>query len=154
VQTQAKIRPAQAGERLALIELQRAASLASGTYRDVLLAHPEVIDLPLEQIETGRVHVADAGGAVRGFYAVLEATDGAAELDGLFVDPTYWRQGIGHRLLQEAERQAVAEGATLLCVTANPDALQFYQACGLTVVGEVQTQFDVALRLQKKLPSP
>ncbi len=88
MQTQAKIRPARAEERLALIELQRMSSLASGTYRDVLLAHPEVIDLPLEQIEAGRVHVAEAGGAVLGFYAVLAVANGAAELDGMFVDPT------------------------------------------------------------------
>ena len=152
MQTKVNIRPARADERLALIELQRHASLASGTYREVLLANPEVIDLPLEQIEAGRVHVAEAGGAVLGFYALLAGENGAAELDGMFVDPTHWRQGIGHRLLQEAEHQAVSEGATLLCVTANPDALVFYQACGLTVVGEVQTQFDVALRMQKKLP--
>ncbi len=45
----------------------------------------------------------------------------------------------------------MSEGASLLCVTANPDALLFYKACGLTVVGEVQTQFDVALRMQNKL---
>ena len=134
-----------------LIELQRVASLASGTYRDVLLAHPEAIDLPLAQIEERRVHVAERNGTVLGFCVVLPPEAGAAELDGWFVDPALWRQGLGRRLVREAERLAVAGGADVLSVTANPDALEFYESCAFQTIGEVATRFDVAKRMEKRL---
>lgn len=41
-------RPATAGERRQLVELQRRASLANPGDREALLAHPDAIDLPLD----------------------------------------------------------------------------------------------------------
>jgi GNAT superfamily N-acetyltransferase len=51
---------------------------------------------------------------------VLPRPDGDAELDGLFVEPGLWKRGIGRLLVRHAERQAMGEGATSLCVVANP----------------------------------
>ena len=59
--------------------------------REALLAHPDAIELPLQQITDGRTVVAESVGELLGFAVVLRRDDGDAELDGLFVDPAQWR---------------------------------------------------------------
>jgi len=138
-------------ERLALEELQRRASLMSEEDRDALLAHPDAIELPLEQITAGRTIVAENVDELLGFAVVLQRDDGDAELDGLFVEPAQWRRGIGRALVAEAERLAAREGAASLWVIANTSALDFYGACGFVTVGEVATRFRPAPRMRKAI---
>jgi GNAT superfamily N-acetyltransferase len=138
-------------ERRALEDLQRRASLVWEEDRDALLANPDAIELPLEQITDGRTIVAENVGGLLGFAVVLRRDDGDAELDGLFVDPTQWRHGIGRELLEQAERIAASEGAASLWVTANTRALEFYGACGFVTVGEVATRFRPAPRMRKTI---
>jgi hypothetical protein len=75
------IRPAVVSEQKELEYLQRRASLTNAGDRDALLAHPDAIELPLEQIATGAVFVAEQNGAIAGFATVLPRDDGGAELD-------------------------------------------------------------------------
>src|SRR5262245_37736424 len=98
----ATFRLALPAERRALEELQRRASLMWEEDRDALLANPDAIELPLEQITDGRTVVADNLGAVLGFAVVLKREDGDAELDGLFVEPAQWRHGVGRALVEQA----------------------------------------------------
>ena len=148
------IRAARRDERQALEDLQRRSSLALPRYRAQLLAHPEVITLPQEQVDAGRVHVAQRDGVILGFSVVLPAGGEGAELDGLFVEPAFWRQGIGRRLVQAAENMARSEEAQAIWVIANPDAVDFYTACGFVQAGKVQTRFDSAPRMIKPLAKP
>jgi GNAT superfamily N-acetyltransferase len=136
-------------ERGALEELQRRASLIWEEDREALLAHPDAIELPLEQITDGRTVVAERVGELLGFAVVLRREDGDAELDGLFVEPSQWRQGLGRALVQQAERIAAHDGATNLWVIANTRALDFYGACGFVTVGEAATRFRPAPRMRK-----
>jgi GNAT superfamily N-acetyltransferase len=138
-------------ERSALEELQRRASLIWEEDREALLAHPDAIELPLEQITDGRTVAAERAGELLGFAVVLRREDGDAELDGLFVEPAQWRQGIGRALVEEAERIARRDGAANLWVIANTRALDFYGACGFVTVGEVATRFRPAPRMRKAL---
>jgi GNAT superfamily N-acetyltransferase len=138
-------------ERSALEELQRRASLMSEEDRDALLAHPDAIELPLEQITAGRTIVAENVDELLGFAVVLQRDDGDAELDGLFVEPAQWRRGIGRALVAEAERLAARDGAASLWVIANTSALDFYGACGFVTVGEVATRFRPAPRMRKAI---
>ena len=138
-------------ERSALEELQRRASLIWEEDREALLAHPDAIELPLEQITGGRTIVAERSGELLGFAVVLRRDDGDAELDGLFVEPSQWRQGIGRALVEHAERIAVADGAASLWVTANTRALGFYGTCGFVTVGEVATRFRPAPKMRKSI---
>ena len=138
-------------ERRALEDLQRRASLVWEEDRDALLANPDAIELPLEQITDGRTIVAENVGELLGFAVVLRRDDGDAELDGLFVDPTQWRHGSGRELLEQSERIAASEGAASLWVTANTRALGFYGACGFVTVGEVATRFRPAPRMRKTI---
>jgi GNAT superfamily N-acetyltransferase len=138
-------------ERSALEELQRRASLMWEEDRAALLANPDAIELPLEQITGGRTVVAESAGQLLGFAVVLRREDGDAELDGLFVEPTYWRHGLGRALVEQAERIATADGVANLWVTANTRALGFYESCGFVTVGEVATRFRPAPKMRKSL---
>ncbi|MEO6913433.1 MAG: GNAT family N-acetyltransferase [Candidatus Baltobacteraceae bacterium] len=147
------IRLARCDERKQLEDLQRQASLRWEEYREALLANPDAIDLPLGQIEAGRCYVAERQRELLGFCVVLPRTDRDADLDGLFVDPAVWQQGIGRLLIQAAERLAASEGAESLYVVANPKALGFYTACAFAVVGEEHTRFGAGLIMRKRVGS-
>jgi GNAT superfamily N-acetyltransferase len=134
-------------ERDALEALQRRASLALGEYNEQLEAEPDAIQLPLEQIERGEVIVAELDDRLAGFAAVL-IDDDLADLDGLFVEPELWRQGIGAALVDVAVHEARRQGLAMT-VVANPSARHFYEKCGFTVEGEAQTRFGPALRMSR-----
>ena len=130
-------------EHTDLEELQRRASLELPEYREQLLANPDAIHLPPAQIANGQVIVAEFDGEVAGFAAVV-----GGELDGLFVEPDLWGCGIGKALVEAATHQARLSGMTLK-VTANPSVRLFYETCGFSVEGEVQTRFGPALRMSR-----
>lgn len=148
------LRPAELAERKALEDLQRRASLVWEDSREALKAHPEAIQLPAWQIEEGRVIVAERDGALLGFAALLLRADGEGELDGLFVDPPFWRGGVGAKLTAGAEALAARDGARVLHVLANPNAIAFYRAYGFVATGTVQMQFGPAFSMQKAITLP
>ena len=112
-----------------------------------LEANPDAIELPLKQIEQGSVIVAELDGRLAGFAAVLIEGD-HAELDGLFVEPDLWRQGIGAALVDVGVHEARRQGLAMM-VVANPSARDFYEKCGFTVEGEAKTRFGPALRMSR-----
>ena len=142
------LRLARIEERGQLEDLQRRASLELDEYREALLAHPDAIALSAAPIERGEVLVAAIDGRIAGF-AVLLDQDGAAELDGLFVEPELWRQGIGSALVEEAVHAARRRGLSLVTVVAAPAAKDFYERCGFTVEGAADTRFGPALRMSR-----
>jgi GNAT superfamily N-acetyltransferase len=146
-----RIRFARMAERRALEELQRRASLIWDEYRESLLEHPEAIALPAEQIRARQVRVAERGGLALGFSAVLGPHDGAAELDGLFVEPARMGGGVGRLLIADAARLARRRGARVLEVTGNPRALGFYVKVGFVATGSAETQFGPGIRMRLAL---
>ena len=142
-----RLRPARAPERQELEDLQRRASLANPDDRPHLEAHPDAIELPLAFIERGEVTVAEVDGRVAGF-AVVQRHDGFTELDGLFVEPDLWRQGVGRALVDEATHEARRNGHALL-VVAGDAGRGFYERCGFTLEGSAETRFGPALRLSR-----
>jgi N-acetylglutamate synthase-like GNAT family acetyltransferase len=145
------IRRAMPSEREALEALQRRASLANVGDRDAILAHPDAIEIPLCQLELGQVYVAERGNAIVGFAAILTRDDGDTELDALFVEPTMWRQGIGHRLVERCESAARALGSKALCVIGNPHARDFYDASGFRKAGVQATRFGEGILYRRAL---
>ena len=141
------IRLARPEDRDALEELQLRASLALDEYREQLLAEPDAVEFPAEQIDRDQVIVAELDSHIAGFAAVL-FDDLVAELDGLFVDPALWRRGIGTALIDVAVHEARRQGLSMT-VIANPSAREFYEKCGFTVEGEAQTRFGPALRMSR-----
>jgi GNAT superfamily N-acetyltransferase len=145
------IRPAVHDERSSLEALQWRASLANSGDRDALLAHPDAIALPIEQIAAGHVFVAERDGVILGFAAVVPRADGGAELDALFVEPHLWKHGIGRRLVDHAAEMARVRAAAFLHVVGNPHAEGFYVSCGFSVTGRIDTRFGVGLAMQRPL---
>ena len=142
-----RIRPAAVEEWGILEDLQRRASLEPGPYQEQLIAHPDAIALPQEQVERGQVMVAEIDGRIAGFVAVVQM-ESKAELDGLFVDPEYSRQGIGSALVAEAVHEARRQGLSLT-VIASPEARLFYEKCGFTAEGDTETRFGPALIMSR-----
>jgi GNAT superfamily N-acetyltransferase len=145
------IRAARMHEQTMLESLQRRASLNNPGDRDALLANPEAIALPIEQIEDGCVFVAERDGTVVGFAAVIQRPDGGAELDALFVEPHLWKHGIGRRLVDHVADTARGRAASFLHVIGNPHAEGFYVSCGFRFTGTVETQFGIGLAMRKAL---
>jgi GNAT superfamily N-acetyltransferase len=136
-------------EQATLAALQWRASLNNPGDRTALLANPDAIDLPLEQIEGGGVFVAEERGSIQGFAAIARRDDGDVELDALFVEPSAWRRGIGRALIDHCVSKARDAGATSLHVLGNPHAEGFYRACGFIQVGTQPTRFGIGLLLWK-----
>lgn len=150
-QNEVIVRPAVASEQKQLEALQWRASLNNPGDRAALLAHPDAIELPLEQINDGGVFVAEVAGAVMGFAAILPREDGDFELDALFVEPSTWRHGIGRALVEHCAAVARATGAESLQVVGNPHAEGFYSACGFNLIGTRQMRFGIGLLMKKTL---
>jgi GNAT superfamily N-acetyltransferase len=142
------IRDALVAEQPSLTELQRRASLHWETYREELLAHPDAVELPVEQIEDGLVRVAELGADVVGFAVLLQPASGACELDGLFVEPAHMGAGVGRALIEDASRIARERRATRIEVVANPEAAAFYQRLSFTGAQQVPTRFGFARRMR------
>ncbi len=145
------IRTAVAVDQKTLEALQWRASLNNPGDREALLAHPEAISISVQHNECGNVFVAVVDGAIQGFAAVIQRTDGNWELDALFVEPEHWRQGIGRHLVEYVCLQAEASGATELHVIGNPHAQAFYEASGFESLGTVTMRFGVGLLLKRRL---
>jgi len=144
-------RPARLAERGALIALQGRAALANEGDREALLAHPEAIDLPAQQIIRSDVIVAEREGRRAGFSAIEMREDGDAQLDGLFVEPDLWRCGLGRLLVERAADRAREHGARILHVIGNPHAEGFYLRLGFVTTGRFETQFGPGLLMELPL---
>lgn len=145
------IRTALVTEQQQLEALERRASLGNPGDREALLANPDAIQLPLEQLERGNVFVAEVGGLIAGLAALVSREDGDAELDALFVEQDMWRHGLGTLLVDHCARVAYAGGSSALHVVGNPHAEGFYVACGFVVIGSTQTRFGPGLLMRKPL---
>jgi GNAT superfamily N-acetyltransferase len=141
------IRDARVEEQWSLIELQRRASMHWDAYREQLAAHPDAIELPIDQITDGLVRVAERDADIVGFAVLFQPVEGACELDGLFVEPAHMGAGVGRALVQDAVRIARDRGATRIDVVANLEAVGFYQRVGVTGTAEVPTRFGPARRM-------
>lgn len=146
-----KVRPAKPQERDYLLGLQWRASLTHDAYRDLLLQHPDAIELPIEHIESGGTIVAELDDRVVGFAVILKRSGDVMELDGLFVEPERSRSGIGRRLVEEARKLAIEAGALRMLVVAAPETRAFYDGCGFVLIGETATRFATALVMSMEL---
>ena len=139
------VRSALLCEQKQLEALQLRASLSNPGDREALLANPDAIELPIEQIVDGNVFVIEMDGSIVGFAAILPRTDGDSELDALFVAPEKWRQGIARMLIAHCKDVARNQGSKAIHVIGNPHAKDFYSAVGFNLAGTTQTRFGIGL---------
>src|SRR5271166_3579366 len=141
------IRAAVPGDMAALNDVFRSSSLSNDGDRSYLLAHPDVLELSDLAVTEGRTRAAVADDAIVGFATWLSAGD-AIEIEDLFVDPPWMRQGIGRALVLDLIADARARGIRRVDVTANQHALAFYEKLSFVVDHEVETMFRPAPRMQ------
>ena len=140
------IRLAMASDVSAINQVFRRSSLSNEGDREFLLDHPEVLVFDDAAVRAGRTRVAVAEGHTVGF-ATTTVTGEIAELDDLFVDPTWMRRGVARALILDAVSAARAVGSRRIEVTANEHARSFYDAVGFVADGAVPTQFSPGTRM-------
>jgi N-acetylglutamate synthase-like GNAT family acetyltransferase len=145
------IRPAVMSEHRALEALQRRASLNNPGDREALLANPDAIELPPDQIAAGYVLIAEQDGVIVGMSAVVPREGSETDLDALFVEPHLWRHGIGRLLVEYCVVLAREQGSAALHVVGNPHAEGFYRSCGFEMLGTVSTRFGIGLSFRRPL---
>jgi ribosomal protein S18 acetylase RimI-like enzyme len=133
-----------------LSEVYRRSSLSNEGDLEILLRHPEVLELSGEAVREGRTWVAiDTEGVIVGFVSYL-VVGGIFEIDDLFVDPPSMEQGIGRELVDTVVALARAQSFDRVEVTANPHAQAFYERAGFRVGHVVETKFYPAHRMYRR----
>jgi GNAT superfamily N-acetyltransferase len=129
------IRPARTSEASALTALALRSKAHWGYSAAFMAACRDELTVHEHDIREGRVVLADDGGAIAGFYALLPPDGDRCELDALFVEPAAIGRGIGRRLFAHAATTARAQGARRLEIQADPNAEAFYRREGAHTVG-------------------
>jgi GNAT superfamily N-acetyltransferase len=144
------IRTATLDDMPELARIFREASLTNDDDRPNLLANPEVLEFADAGVRDQRTRAAIVDGRVVGF-ATTAPHDLGIELEDLFVDPAWMRQGIASALVRDAAELARLTGHARIELTANHHALAFYQHVGFVIDGEAQTRFGPALQMHLDL---
>ncbi|MGB5411057.1 MAG: GNAT family N-acetyltransferase [Woeseiaceae bacterium] len=92
-------------------------------------------------IEYSRIdyQVAEADGAVVGYYALSQESADTFELEAMFVEPELIGTGVGRRLMQHALASLGNRGAARLSIQSDPYAVDFYFAAGARQVGVLES---------------
>jgi len=144
------IRDAVPGDMGTLCDVFRRSSLSNEGDRENLLAHPDFLELPDLAVTQGRTRAAVADGVIVGFATWLGTGD-VLEIEDLFVDPEWMRQGIARALVLDLFAVARGRGVHRVEVTANQHALGFYTKVGFAVDHTVETTFGPGLRMHLTL---
>jgi GNAT superfamily N-acetyltransferase len=116
-------------EAVALTDLCLRSKAVWGYDRQFLEACRSEITLTPANLRSPSVHVAELDGRVIGVVEV-RSTGRVAELAKLFVEPAKLRTGVGRTLFEWAKTAAIALGANVLTIDADPGAADFYRRMG------------------------
>jgi GNAT superfamily N-acetyltransferase len=133
---EAAIRPAVAGEAACLGLLARRSKAHWSYSADFIEACREELTYDAEDVRGNTVFVAGKGGEIVGFYILERISDIEVELSALFVEPEYIGCRFGHALITHAKETARRQGATVILIQADPNAVAFYQSAGGVLCGE------------------
>ena len=142
------IRPAAVDEAAVLTQIALDAKRYWG-YPEHWIKHWEAdLTISPDFIRDNHVYVAEHEGEIRGFYALCVSGE-RAELEHMWVMPTYIGTGIGKELFLDAMERAAALDVRDVQLTADPNAAGFYKRMGARQVGETDSPVDGQTR---KLP--
>ncbi|HND51402.1 MAG TPA: GNAT family N-acetyltransferase, partial [Pirellulaceae bacterium] len=102
------VRVASPSDLTCLHRLQVRASLANAGDRDYLLTNLDVIQVNRQILESGRTFVAQCelkrgDCQVLGFAELEAPVASEVELEGIFVEPSWWRRGVGAALARHCQ---------------------------------------------------
>lgn len=92
-------------------------------------------------IRNHHVYVAEYDGEIRGFYALCLGAE-KAELEHMWVLPSYIGTGIGKELFLDAMERAAHMDVREVELSADPNAAGFYERMGAKQVGETDAEID------------
>jgi ribosomal protein S18 acetylase RimI-like enzyme len=130
------IRRARAGEAERLSQLAFRAKASHGY--DAAFMETCRAELSVTPADFGKriFWAAESGGHVVGFAGLWPASDGAAEVDPLYVEPSLQRGGVGRLLWAALEAHARETGVARIVLDSDPHAVGFYERMGCRVIGE------------------
>ncbi|WP_256252616.1 GNAT family N-acetyltransferase [Paenibacillus sp. UNC496MF] len=134
------IRSADEGDVDTIRDIYRRASLTNQADHDLIAAHPEWLAWDAAMLPFARVAVVD--GRVVGF-ASARPVDDFLELEDLFTDPDWMRQGVASALIADIARRGLR-----IENTANHAAKAFYESAGFVVIGAAGSQGGPVLRMR------
>jgi GNAT superfamily N-acetyltransferase len=114
------IRAAVPGDISALRNVFRRSALSVSRDQVSLLAHPEMLELSDRAVSQGRVRAAVADSVIAGLATWLSVGD-VTEIEDLFVDPDWMRQGLGRALVLDLIAIARGRGARRVFLAFPPE---------------------------------
>lgn len=139
------IRDAQLEDRSVLQDVQLRASLIWEEYREAILANPQCVEIYVDAFSRNEIRVAESNGVIVGFCHAIKK-NGWVEIDGLFVEPSCMKMGVGRMLLEDCKK--CSQAGWTLEVDANPNAYLFYEKQGFRSIGVSATQFGPGARMR------
>jgi len=131
-----QIRPARASDASTLSTVAVAAKQLWGySPEDIERWRPQ-LTVSAAEITSHPTFVAELNSEVAGFYMLLPQQR-AWVLEHFWIAPQFVRRGIGRALLAHAANTARLGGASTLAIDADPNAEEFYLACGAIREGSV-----------------
>lgn len=127
------VRRARPNEAGALTELALRAKASWGYDAAFMEACCEELTLTAQQMAAWTVWVAEDGGQIAGMIALN--LDGGAVVEDFFVEPASQGRGVGAALMATLLDAALAAGATVLEVDADPNAEAIYAKLGFETFG-------------------
>ncbi len=135
------IRTAQVDESTTLTQIALDAKRHWG-YPDRWIKHWESdLTISPDFIANNHVYVAEEDGEIRGFYALCVAENNA-ELEHMWVSPSYIGTGIGKELFLDAMDRAARMNVDSVELTADPNAAGFYRRMGATQIGATDSEIE------------
>ena len=132
-----EIRAARADEAPLLTDLAIRSKAAWGYESGMTDAFRDELTVDPGSIAPWHIHVAAQGDEILGFYALsVQANGVTGEIELMFVDPGWMRQGIGGALWRHLIGTAQSIGLTKILIDADPYAEPFYRAMGARPTGK------------------
>lgn len=116
----------------------------------LLLAEPLHLQVDIRFLERSRVVVVTVEGEPAGFTSYVNRGSDEAELGGMFVQPKFWRRGLGKLMFEAVERELSGRQVTTIRVVAGMSAMDFYKAVGFAVTGEEKTPLSPVMPVMRK----
>jgi len=147
--TKNQVRPARVDDAAELTQIAVRATKNDG-YDDIAIARfMPALKINLALIAAGLVFVADGeDGVLRGHVAIRPTgIGGLVLLEGIFVDPTYARKGVGTGLFATAVELSRKLAGNVILITSSPSSIGFYARLGANKIGMTPFVFSPEVKL-------
>ena len=126
VNSEINIRPAVSSESQLLTELGVRSKAAWGYSSEEMAVFRAELTVSPADLQAAQYFVLTKAETVIGYYCLLPLDALAIELQHLFIDPPWMRQGFGSQLFQHARSTASEGGFQQLVIQSDPNAADFY----------------------------